>query len=102
MGAKEIALMQKSIVGSTLAQRPVAVFRVALAEAAAKERSVRSRRPDRVQAVAGLTDGDLGGLAAEFERLLRMSADANAMAVSLRATLHTLSPDVSDDEAGDA
>jgi len=94
--------MQEPDARSALAPQPAAIFRAALAAAAAKERSGRARRPDRIQAIAGLTDGDLGSLVAEFERLLRTSADANAMAASLRARLHALSPDVQADEVGDA
>ena len=83
-------------------QEPVAIFRSALAGAAAKERSGRARREDRVQAITGLTDRDLERLAAEFEALLRAPADPSALAARLDAALRTLSPEVSDGEAGDA
>lgn len=94
--------MQGTDVPSTIVPRPAAVFRTALADAASRERSVRARRPDRVQAIASLTDGDLAGLAQEFEKMLRGPADASAMAASLDATLRALSPDTSADEVGDA
>jgi hypothetical protein len=94
--------MQEPDASAARTPRPAAIFRAALAEAAAKERAVRARRPDRIQAIAGLTDSDLGNLAAEFERLLRTSSDATAMAASLRARLDTLGPDVQADEVGDA
>jgi hypothetical protein len=94
--------MQETDATSTGVPRPAAVFRVALAEAATTERSTRARRPDRVQAIAGLTDGDLADLAQEFERLLRAPGDVGTMAASLHATLRTLSPDAPDGEVGDA
>ena len=94
--------MQESDAPSTAVPRPAAVFRAALADVAARERAVRARRPDRVQAIAGLTDGDLAGLVQEFERLLRAPAEVGAMAASLHATLRTLGPDTSADEVRDA
>jgi len=87
---------------STAAPRPTVAFRTALAEAASRERAVRARRPDRVQALASLTDGDLVGLAQAFEAMLRGPADASAMAASLHAALRALSPDAPADEVGDA
>lgn len=86
--------MQEPAARSTRTLQPAAVFRSALAEVSARERAVRARRPDRIQAIAGLTDGDLVRLAEEFEKLLRTSADPSAMASSLHAALQTLSPDV--------
>ena len=94
--------MQETNAPSTRTPRPGAVFRAALAEAATRERAVRARRPDRVQAIASLTDGDLVTLAQQFETLLRGSADAVASAASLHATLRTLSPDAPTDEVDDA
>jgi hypothetical protein len=94
--------MQESDTPSTGAPRPAAVFRAALADVAARERAVRARRPDRVQAVASLTDGDLADLAQAFESLLRAPADASAMAARLHDTLRALSPDAPSDEVGDA
>lgn len=95
--------MQKPAARSTLALKPAAMFRSALAAAAARERSVRARRPDRVQAIAGLTDSDVVSLAEEFEALLRSSADASALAARLHAALRALSPEVPvGDEINDA
>lgn len=94
--------MQETNAPSTRTPRPAAVFRAALAEAAARERAVRARRPDRVQAIASLTDADLVTLTQELERLLHTTADASATAASLHATLRTLSPDTSADEVDDA
>jgi hypothetical protein len=94
--------MQEFDTPSTGMPRPVAVFRAALAEVAARERAVRARRPDRVQAIASLTDGDLADLVQAFESLLRSPADAGAMAASLHDTLRVLSPDAPADEVGDA
>ena len=95
--------MQKPAVPSTLALQPVAIFRSALAAAAAKERSSRARRPDRVQAIAGLTDHDLASLTEVFEALLQAADDASMLATDLRAALHALSPEMPvDEEADDA
>ena len=98
--------MQETNAPSTRTPRPAAVFRAALAEAAARERAVRARRPDRIQAIASLTDGDLSTLAQELDRLLHVADDAGAIAASLHATLRTLSPDAltgeADDEVNDA
>lgn len=94
--------MQESDTPYARTPRPAAIFRAALAEAAARERAGRVRRPDRVQAIASLTDGDLVTLAQQFETLLRGSADAVASAASLHATLRTLSPDAPTDEVDDA
>ena len=85
--------MQETNAPSTRTPRPAAVFRAALAEAAARERAVRARRPDRIQAIASLTDDDLSTLAQELDRLLHAADDAGAIAASLHATLRTLSPD---------
>lgn len=85
--------MQETNAPSTVVPRPAAVFRTALAEAAARERSGRARRPDRVQAINELTDADLASLAQAFEALLRAPADASAMAERLHAALRTLGPD---------
>jgi hypothetical protein len=94
--------MQETDARSTRTPRPAAVFRAALAAAAARERAVRARRPDRVQAIASLTDGDLATLAQELEQLLHTADDASAIAASLHATLRTLSPDAPTSEVGDA
>ena len=94
--------MQETNAPSTAMPRPAAVFRTALAEAAARERAVRARRPDRVQAIAGLIDDDLASLAQAFETLVRAPADASAMAASLHAALRMLSPGASPEEVGDA
>ena len=93
--------MQETNAPSTVVPRPAAVFRAALAEAASRERASRPRRPDRVQAIAGLTDGDLASLAQAFELLLRAPADPSAMAASLHATLRALSPDAASGEVED-
>ena len=94
--------MQEPDAPSSSAPRPAAVFRTVLASAAAKERSSRARRPDRVQAIASLADDDLATRAQAFERLLNASADISAMATSLHATLRTLSPDAPSAEIDDA
>ena len=94
--------MQETNAPSTRTPRPGAVFRAALAEAATRERAVRARRPDRVQAIASLTDGDLVTLAQELERLLHTADDVTTMAASLHATLRTLSPDTPGGEVDDA
>jgi hypothetical protein len=78
------------------------VFQAALAEAAARERAVRARRPDRIQAIATLHDDDLVALVQELERLLRAPADLGAAVASLHATLRRLSPDAPAEEVGDA
>ena len=90
--------MQEPATSTPPAPRPVAVFRSALVDVAAKERAVRARRPDRVQAIAGLADDDLAQLAEAFDALMRGPADASAMAASLHAALRSLSPDVPADE----
>ena len=94
--------MQETNAPSTRTPRPAAVFRAALAEAVARERAVRARRPDRIQAIASLTDADFITLAQELERLLHTTADASATAASLHATLRTLTPDTPADEVEDA
>jgi hypothetical protein len=94
--------MQETDAPSTRTPRPGAVFRAALAEAAARERAVRARRQDRIQAIAGLAESDLITLAQELERLLRTADDASAIAASLHATLRTLSPDAPSGEVDDA
>jgi hypothetical protein len=91
--------MQEPDVSSSLAPRPAAVFRAALTSVAAKERAVRARRPDRVQAVASLSDSDLVALSQEFELLLRASGDVTALATRLQTALRSLSPDGSSGEA---
>jgi hypothetical protein len=93
--------MQEPASPSSRARRPAAVFRTLLAAAAAKERSSRARRPDRVQAIASLADSDLATLTQVFEQLLHASADVSAMASSLHATLRTLSPDAPSSGEGD-
>jgi hypothetical protein len=94
--------MQEPDAPPSLAPRPAAVFRTVLASAAAKERSSRARRPDRVQAIASLADSDLATLAQEFGRMLHASADVSALATSLHATLRTLCPDAPAGEVDDA
>ena len=94
--------MQESDAPSTRTLRPAAVFRAALAEAATRERAVRARRPDRVQAIASLTDADLVTLGQEFERLLHTADDASAITASLHAMLRMLSPDAPEDGGDDA
>ena len=95
--------MQDATAPSKLAMRPVEIFRAALAEAATRERASRARRPDRVQAIAGLTDGDLARLTEELERLLHATDDASALPERLHAALRALCPDEPlDEEAGDA
>ena len=94
--------MQESEPRSSGGARPAVLFRTALGEAAAKERASRTRRSDRIQAIAELTDADLTRLALEFETLLRASTDASAMAASLHAALRTLAPDAPGGEVGDA
>ena len=94
--------MEEPTARSSIALRPATVFRSALAELAARERSGRARRPDRVQAVAGLTDGDLAALSAAFEELLHSTSNVSAIAASLHATLRALGPDVPAGEVDDA
>jgi hypothetical protein len=94
--------MQDTDTRSNDGPRPAALFRAALADAAAKERGGRTRRPDRIQAIAGLSDGDLARLAQEFEQLLRVSTDVGAIAASLNATLRALAPGASEGEVRDA
>lgn len=94
--------MRESDAHSGPGPRPTTVFRSALSSIASKERAVRTRRPDRAQALNGLSDRDLATLTQEFERLLHATADAAAMSESLHATLRTLSPETSDGEVGDA
>jgi hypothetical protein len=87
---------------SALEVRPVAVFRSALVAAVTKERSAGTRRPDRVQAVAGLSDGDLTAVVQAFDNLLNAPADPSELAERLHAALRALSPDAADSEADDA
>ncbi len=94
--------MQESTASLVRALQPVVMFRSALAEAAAKERSSRRVRQERIQAIASLTDRDLDRLAEQFEALLHLS-DPNLLAASLEEMLQTLSPESPDgEEAGHA
>jgi hypothetical protein len=96
-------LTQETTAPSKLAPRPAAIFRSALADAAARERASRPRRGDRIRAIAGLTDGDLARLAEEFEGLLHAANDPSAMAERLQLALRALAPEAPlDEEAGDA
>ena len=91
---------------SNAASRPVphaeSAFRDALAAVSAKERAVRARRPDRIEAVASLQDRDLVRLALEFDRLLHGPADASTMTARLHAALQSLSPETPTREDDDA
>ena len=84
------------------APRPALVFRTALTSIVAKERSARTRRTDRVQAVASLSDSDLVALVQAFEQLMHGPADVSTMVTRLHATLRTISPAASNGEDGDA
>lgn len=83
--------------------QPAAVFRMALYEAAAKERSARRTRQDRVRAIAGLAEDDLARLAEVFEALLRSDDEADRIATRLHAALRELSPEeLSGEDESDA
>ena len=82
--------------------QPVTVFAAALADAAAKERGSRTRRPDRIEALAGLTASDLGHLSETFAALLHGPADVGALTDELHAVLQAMSPEAPSEEARDA
>jgi hypothetical protein len=70
----------------------VPAFRAALVAAIAKERGSRARRPERVTAVASLTDADRDRLAETFELLLGGPHELGALVDDLHGQLRRLSP----------
>jgi hypothetical protein len=72
--------------------QPTTVFRAALGAAAGHERGRQARRRDRLAAVAGLADDDLGRLIGTFEALLHGPAEVGALTAELHAALRDLSP----------
>lgn len=84
------------------ASQPLAVFRAALGAAATHERGRQARRRDRIAAVAGLSDADLGRLVVTFDALLRGPAEVAALTDALHAALRALSPEAVSTEGDDA
>ncbi len=84
--------------------QPVAVFRAALAELVGRERSARSRRPERLAALQALSDTDQAALVERFEAALSGPADAATLTGQLHAALRALCPETAldDEEANDA
>lgn len=75
------------------ALQPVAAFRAALRTAADQARKSRAQRPERVQAIAALTETDLARLTDHFAALLRGPADIGALTSALHAELRALAPE---------
>jgi hypothetical protein len=86
---------------ASAASQPLAVVRAALGAAATRERGRQARRRDRIAAVAGLSDDDLGRLVVAFDALLRGPGDVAALTDELHAALRALSPEtVAEEDRG--